>query len=142
MRRSPLRRSKGLASGAQLASSGINPKSKSKRKKNSDKAMAAVRPLLVQRAGEICEYCGDQRGEHAHHRQKRSTAEGDVLSNLVWVCNLCHLVRIHAHPDDAMKLGFIVATWAEPGLVPVRYRGEKFVYLCDDGSILDPSSYE
>ncbi|RIJ76594.1 HNH endonuclease [Nakamurella silvestris] len=97
--------------------------------------MRQVRPLLRARADEVCELCGERRGEEAHHRQKRRGPDRDVLSNLLWLCSACHHVRVHAHPSDARLMGWIVSEVESPAATPVFRRGI-LVLLADSGEVL------
>lgn len=133
-RKTPLRRTprSGLAA-ARMKTGGSW--ARSTRKKLSEAALKAVRPLLRERAGGVCEKCGGAlgRGGDAHHRLKRSGPERDVLSNLVMVCRGCHS-WVHANPSQAREDGWILTSKQAPADVPVRF-AQGLVRLDDEGGV-------
>lgn len=65
-----------------------------------------------------CEISTDgctQRAVHFHHRKLRRHGDHSVVNGL-HVCSSCHDYA-HANPDIAMTMGWIVASWLEPGEV-------------------------
>lgn len=45
-------------------------------------------------------------GQQAHHIVLRSRGGSDDLSNLMWLCHLCH-AHIHANPAEATARGWM-----------------------------------
>ncbi len=83
---------------------------------------AAIRPLILRRAGGVCEACGTTRCgpvTDVHHRQRRSNRGSNLPVNLLACSNYCHLVRIHGHPAEAYRRGLLVHSGADPASVPV-----------------------
>lgn len=84
-----------------------------------------------------CEYGGCPITENAerHHRQRRAVG-GDRYSNLVLLCPKHH-AHIHANPELARTLGFIVPAndtpTPDPATVPVMIDGRRWL-LRDDGT--------
>jgi hypothetical protein len=62
-------------------------------------------------------------GRNLHHRQLRSRGGGNVASNLITLSGSGTTGThgyMHANPAIATHYGFIVPSWAEPELVPIR----------------------
>jgi 5-methylcytosine-specific restriction endonuclease McrA len=94
-----------------------------------------VRRLVMERAGDICELCGEQRAQELHHRRNRSQQGKHTPANLGALCSPCHLF-VTVHPAAAVRNGWsIQGTQLHPDEVEVRRRGE-LVYLLEDGSVM------
>ena len=50
----------------------------------------ALRLFRLEHLGEPCEVCEQRLGTAVHHRVFRSQGGGDVASNLLWCCQVCH----------------------------------------------------
>lgn len=82
----------------------------------------ALRSLVYDRAGGVCDLCGQRLGRKgwaAHHRQLRSQGGPDTAENLIAVHHFCHTERIHRCPAWARGCGFIVASYDDPGATAV-----------------------
>lgn len=70
----------------------INPISDKQKERN--RQLAQIKPPINGR----CQWCGnlpDWRGLSKHHMQFRSDCGGDDISNLVWLCAICHIDEEH-----------------------------------------------
>lgn len=99
----------------------------------------AVRELVAERSGGVCEIpalCRGDRGCHLHHRRPR----GAGGSSLAWVnkagnaLNACLACHMHAEANrmEATANGWLVSLHARSACTPVLYRGER-VLLGDGG---------
>lgn len=124
-----------VKSGVSLVRSGFRSRP-SKTKAASNSAMRVVRPLLMERAGGLCEKCGTyfQNGlGHAHHRLRRRGPDLDVLSNLIALCPPCH-AEVHSTPTLSRQNGWILLCHHLPAEEPVLYRGQ-WMSLTDSGLV-------
>jgi len=92
--------------------------------------------LLWARSRGLCERCGDRPPAERHHRKRRRDG-GDRLSNLLFLCTLCH-GEITDQPESvtrARALGYVVPALgiAEPDTYPVLLWGATWVLLDDGG---------
>lgn len=112
------------------------------RKRASNAALRKAVPLLRERAGGRCEWCGSTLvgGGDPHHRQRRGGPDRDVLSNLLLLCRGCHNA-VHANVSASQNNGWIVSLYRTPATVPVLYRSD-WVHLTDDGEVLPVSTQE
>jgi hypothetical protein len=105
----------------------------------------ALRALVRDRAGGMCECCGDRLSPifQAHHRKLRSRGGQDSAANLAALCGLCHR-RVHSHVTWATEQGFIVSAFEDPARVPMAVRCEDWRYLTPEGHYLptDDPAYE
>ena len=88
-----------------------------------------VRKLIHERDNGQCKRCG-MRGSEIHHRKRRRDG-GHRPSNLVLLCHQCH-AYVTAHPEDAVKFGWIVPTWAEPAEVPFWTYSKDWISFSDE----------
>jgi len=91
------------------------------------------------RCGGRCWWCTKELKDQVarHHRQRRQVG-GDHLSNLVLLhpnCHNLHHSSVHQNPYEAISLGFIVPTWAEPIAYPI-FASNKWWLLDDAGTML------
>lgn len=94
-----------------------------------------VRRLVMERAGDLCEMCGQQRAMELHHRRNRSQQGKHTPANLGALCSPCHQF-VTVHPAAAVRSGWsIQGTRATPEGVAVRYRGVWCV-LSDSGLVV------
>ena len=49
-----------------------------------------VRNLVLERDGWRCQECGSMKNLQVHHMKRRSQLGGDVLPNLITLCDDCH----------------------------------------------------
>ena len=77
-----------------------------------------VRQAVKDRSGGLCEHCGRPGANHLHHRKLRSQGGGHTVENLLNVRWDCHR-SIHADPDHAYDMGWLVRSWADPAQVPL-----------------------
>lgn len=105
----------------------------------------ALRQLVRDRAGGLCECCGDRLSPifQAHHRKLRSRGGQDSACNLAALCGLCHR-RIHLRVSWATEQGFIVSAFKDPARVPMAVRCDEWRLLGVDGRYLpvDDAAYE
>jgi 5-methylcytosine-specific restriction protein A len=112
---------------------------KSARLRQSERTLTETRAIVWERAGGICEFCGDKRADEVHHRRNRAmggSSDPDIhaVSSLLALCRDCHRA-VGDFPRGAEALGLLVPHGeAEPRDVPVQYRGRR-VLLNDDGGI-------
>lgn len=66
-----------------------------------------------------CEYCGKRRPCDAHHRLLKGRLGKDDPRNLAAICRVCH-DHIHGHPVEATDRGFMVDSWDDPWVIPMR----------------------
>ncbi|WP_083213337.1 HNH endonuclease [Mycobacterium malmoense] len=96
-----------------------------------------TRPLLRQRGDHVCEVCGLEFANNAHHRKNKSQGGQDDLSNLLLLCGSgttgCH-GWITEHPAEAYAKGWSVRSTDDPADVPVLYRGS-WIRLDDLGNV-------
>lgn len=101
------------------------------------------RNIVLARAENMCERCTNvSRGITVHHRVKRSHGGRWTPSNCVALCGHgttpggCHSWVEH-NPDAAEETGFHVRPWNDPTETPILWRGNKLVYLLDDGTMMN-----
>lgn len=87
----------------------------------------------------VCELCFCRRATNYQHRKNKSQCSPDemwVASNGIDVCGSgttgCH-GRIHSHPEEAMRYGWMVPSHLDPAVVPVFLRQYGWVLLDADG---------
>lgn len=68
--------------------------------------MAAIRPIIYERSGGMCEHCHEKPGADLHHKQRRSQGGTNTLENLVLLCSECHR-WVHNNVAEAVKLGLL-----------------------------------
>jgi len=107
-------------------------------KPSSNEFSKAVRDLVRERSGEVCERCSCQRATDFHHRRLKGRrgylAGNENASNCLHVCRGCHR-KIHAHPTPAREAGFIVESHEDPRAVPVRLFGGWRGFFTDEGGV-------
>lgn len=101
----------------------------------------SIRAAVIKR-DRFCVKCGSAVDKDCavHHRKLRSQAGKDVLSNLIALCHACHNLgsdSVHLNPRTAAENGWIVKSFEDPALVPVRYQQDRWVYLDDEGTVRD-----
>jgi hypothetical protein len=104
----------------------------------------AVRAIILERSGGVCEYCGLQRGTEAHHRRPRAMGgttrdDTNTASNGLWLCNACHRWA-ESHRTDALLVGVLVLQIQSPRKAAVKYRDYGYMYLDDLGNILEEAA--
>ena len=67
----------------------------------------AITPLLMARAHNLCECCRAKPVAARHHRLRRSQGGTNDLSNLLAVCDDCH-VEIHLYPQRSYENGSLI----------------------------------
>lgn len=65
-------------------------------------AIERVRQVVLARAGQRCERCGERRPLDLHHRLPRSRGGAHEAGNLVALCRVCHRA-VHAGAADAHR---------------------------------------
>lgn len=101
-----------------------------------------VRDDLWNRSGGLCEKCGVDPAEVAHHRRPRGMggsrdAVTNTLANLLHVSNLCHL-QIESNRADSLEKGWLVLQGQDPRVIPVCYRDyDRPQILNVDGTFCD-----
>jgi 5-methylcytosine-specific restriction enzyme A len=103
----------------------------------------AVRAIIHERSGGMCERCGEARGTEIHHRRPRgmggSTKEStNTASNGVLLCSPCH-AWVESHRTDALLEGFLVLQIASPRKSAVKIRGV-YMHLDDNGNLTQARS--
>lgn len=96
-----------------------------------------ARDLVTTRAGGVCEVCGTCAATSFQHRRNRSQGGLWSASNGLAVCGSgnyggCH-GRIHQHPTQAMRKGWMVSRQHNPVEVPVWLCRIGLVFLDDAG---------
>jgi 5-methylcytosine-specific restriction endonuclease McrA len=51
---------------------------------------AILRNLVLERDGWRCQECGSMKNLQVHHMKRRSQLGGDVIRNLITLCESCH----------------------------------------------------
>jgi 5-methylcytosine-specific restriction endonuclease McrA len=98
-----------------------------------------LRPLLVARAGGLCEAKFDGcwgAGTIVHHRLRRSQGGKNTLTDTMLVCDRCHK-HGHAHPAQGYESGFLIKRGERPAFAT----GEPTLApppLAPDRSVLRP----
>lgn len=93
----------------------------SKKHKAADGELAKLRIDKWHASKGVCQGCGepmDQMDWHCHHRLLRSRGGKHTWRNLVALHPACH-EWVHAHPEIATSLGFILPTGADPDQAPM-----------------------
>jgi hypothetical protein len=72
----------------------------------------------------LCECCGDRPGTEWSHRIGKGQLGRWDISNGLWACSQCHQ-WMHANPNAAKALGWMVHPEGDPLTVVVLYRGRK-----------------
>lgn len=68
--------------------------------------MARSRGRCEARCSQVCTGVVDE----VHHRKRRSQGGTDDPGNLLACCALCHRF-IHAHPEQAYDMGWLLHSW-------------------------------
>ncbi len=82
-----------------------------------------VRRSILERDGGICVRCHCEACD-VHHRKPKGmggTSDEEVaygMANLISLCRECHS-RIHAHPAQSYRDGFLVQSWDNPELIKI-----------------------
>lgn len=100
MKRTTLKRGKPLARSASKLSRATRLKPVGKRGAADREAIERVRQVVLARAGQRCERCGERRPLDLHHRLPRSRGGTHGVENLVALCRDCHRA-VHAGASDA-----------------------------------------
>jgi hypothetical protein len=106
-----------------------------------------VRVALVARSNGKCEIrlpgCWDDATETSHRikvgsggRHGAAKLAHDVLSNVMDACHLCH-VWVETRRAAARKLGLALKRHEIPSQEPVLYKGLRWMWLADDGQVVD-----
>jgi len=103
----------------------------------------AVRAIIQERSGGLCERCGYVQGVEIHHRRPRgmggTTREStNTASNGVLLCVECHR-WVESHRTDALLEGFLVLQIDSPLRAAIRYR-RKYLYLDDVGNLVEKAA--
>lgn len=80
----------------------------------------AVRQQVKDRSHGRCEHCGLPGAVQLHHRKRRSQGGRHTPENLLNVRVECHNL-IHANPEKAYAMGWLVRGWADPANVPAIF---------------------
>ena len=91
------------------------------KRRASTRAMKAVRPVIYERAGGVCEVCRVGiwfTTFEAHHRKLRTRGGDDSPENLLALCSRCHK-WVHDNPAEATALGYMVSSWDDPKDIPI-----------------------
>lgn len=94
---------------------------------------AKCRQIVAERAQGLCEKCGQQRGSEMHHRKNRSQGGRWTPSNIIHLCNACH-VFVTQNPLLGQEGGWCIKRNEDPELAPVVIGG-RWVRLCDDSTV-------
>ena len=97
----------------------------------------AVRNVVSQRSGGICESCGQARATEMHHRLFRSQGGLHTPSNLLHLCGWGNHTGCHgtAHSGAlAVLLGLTVESGDDPRVTPVEHALFGRVLLTDEGT--------
>lgn len=97
--------------------------------------------VLQARAGQACERCGKQCGPVERHHRMRRREGGDSFAQILYLGRPCHQ-HIHAHPVEARKFGWIVATYRDPLTTPVLLRFTDWVYFDNEGGTVPAFAVE
>lgn len=87
----------------------------------------AVCDAIDNRAGHLCEVCGQDRIAERHHRRPRGQggskrADTNTAANGLGVCRSCHAL-IESYRNVARLLGWLVQQNHHPADQPVLWRG-------------------
>ena len=100
----------------------------------------AIAEIVLARAGNYCEACGQSGDQFAlHHRRLKSQGGKDEVCNLIAVHHRCHNLgtySIHMRPADAVEKGQIVPSWANPSEFPLTLSDGSKVLLDNEGSYI------
>lgn len=101
----------------------------------------SCRKLVYERSEQFCERCcNGSRPLSVHHRKKRSQGGLWTAENCVLLCGHgtrgCHGWVEH-NPAFAHADGFHVRPWEEPCDRPLHWRKTRWVYLMENGSMID-----
>ncbi|MDQ8040488.1 HNH endonuclease signature motif containing protein [Cellulosimicrobium sp. XJ-DQ-B-000] len=136
-----MKRSKPLTRRTPLARSATPPKPRARTKRYVPHVIPArLRMDVYARAGGRCDLCRIPLAGNAfdaHHRKLRSRGGEDSLENLVALHRHCH-DWVHHHPADATRLGFMVASHADPATTPLHLHGRTWVL--PDGRAFVPTT--
>lgn len=101
---------------------------------------SAVRDRVIQRCRYLCERCGcgAEGGLQVHHRKPRRMGGSkdpavNFPSNLVLLCDMCHIHGVEKRRTQAYEDGFLVHAAHDPALIPVKIYARGYVLLTDDG---------
>lgn len=144
LKRTPMKRGKALVRRTPLAAKkALSSKSAPKPKRASTGPDRDVVDAVIDRASHSCEVCsaalGPVRGvdHHIHHRRPRAMGGTDRPdtnwpSNLLLLCPGDH-EAIESRRAEATEAGWLVPQTADPALIPVLVRYERWVYLTPSG---------
>ena len=102
---------------------------------------------VIEREKSHCAVCGlpvNGRG-HIHHRKPRQMGGSrnlDRLSNLIYLHTDCHLKHVEQQRRRAVENGWIVQGDIDPAETPIMYMLNCYVYLTDDGRIIEMRTQE
>lgn len=97
---------------------------------------------VIEREDSHCAVCGlpiAGRG-HVHHRKPRRMGGSrrlDRLSNLIYLHTDCHLKHVEQQRVRAAENGWLVLGDNDPESTPIMYMLNGWVYLTDDGRIIE-----
>ncbi|HVX20931.1 MAG TPA: HNH endonuclease signature motif containing protein [Acidimicrobiales bacterium] len=115
-------RSKPLARGSWMDRRGRIKKMSAKQQQRAA-AVNAIRPLIAERSGGLCEArlpgC-KLVAHHLHHRKQRSVGGQDTYENLLHLCWHCHQM-IHDDETVSYARGFVVHGWDDPAEVTIQF---------------------
>lgn len=112
MKRTPMKRGKPMA------------RKRMKRKPPPQGFPEETRMAVMRRSGGRCEVKSKVctgRAQHFHHRKLRRFKDHSTI-NCAHVCSGCH-TEIHARPQVAYLMGWLLHEWDDPAVIPLR-RGE------------------
>jgi hypothetical protein len=98
-----------------------------------------VRALICERANDLCEYCGVERGVEIHHRRPRgmggtNQASTNEASNGLLLCSEHHRWA-ESHRTEALLAGVLLLQIQNPLKSAVKYWGRTYLFLDDLGNI-------
>ena len=73
-----------------------------------------------------CEICGCDPNPfnvatgplHGHHRLPRSAGGPSIVENCLLLCNTCHIEKVHGHPTEAYRNGWLIQAGLTPRAAP------------------------
>lgn len=95
---------------------------------------------VATRSGGICERCMVEVAIHMHHRKFRSRGGMDTVSNIVHLCQTCHLWA-HSEGIEATDNGWAIATGGNPEGLAIHV-GESWFFLQESGRRIRCTSVE
>ena len=93
----------------------------------------------MQRCAGLCEVCGLDAAEHAHHRRARGSGgtrrpETSSVANLLMASAKCHTM-IESHRALSLSRGWLVRQNQNPADIPVMIHGHQWAYFDDAGNV-------